>query len=100
MRARRIVVIDCGTGNLKSVVKAFEHLGANVSLTRKPEDVSEIDAIVFPGQGSYDQCMNCLMQSGLDHLVKKWIQQDLPFLEFVWAYRSSLNLQKRGNYQD
>ena len=73
MRARRIAVIDYGTGNLKSVVKAFEYLGANVSLTRKPEDIREIDAIVFPGQGSYDQCMNCLMQSGLDHLVKKWI---------------------------
>jgi glutamine amidotransferase len=79
MRARRIAVIDYGTGNLKSVVKAFEYLGANVSLTRKPEDVGEIDAIVFPGQGSYDQCMNCLMQSGLDHLVKKWVQQDRPF---------------------
>jgi glutamine amidotransferase len=79
MRARRIAVIDYGTGNLKSVVKAFEYLGANVSLTRKPEDIREIDAIVFPGQGSYDQCMNCLMQSGLDHLVKKWIQQDRPF---------------------
>jgi len=77
--ARRIAVIDYGTGNLKSVVKAFEHLGVSVSLIRKPEDVGEIDAIVFPGQGSYDQCMNCIMQSGLDLLVKNWIQDDRPF---------------------
>jgi len=93
--ARRIAVIDYGTGNLKSVVKAFEHLGASVSLIRKPEDVGEIDAIVFPGQGSYDQCMNCLMQSGLDLLVKNWIQDDRPFFWNMFGPSSSLRLFRR-----
>jgi len=97
--ARRIAVIDYGTGNLKSVVKAFEHLGASVSLIRKPEDVGEIDAIVFPGQGSYDQCMNCLMQSGLDLLLKIGYRTIVHFLEYVWAFKFSSTLQRKGNYQ-
>jgi len=79
MRARKIAVIDYGTGNLRSVVKAFEHLGSRVSLVSKPEQIGDADALVFPGQGSFDQCMTQLLSSGLDDSLRAWISKDRPF---------------------
>jgi len=79
MRARKIAVIDYGTGNLRSVVKAFEHLGSRVSLVSKPEQIGDADALVFPGQGSFDQCMTQLHRSGLDKSLRAWISKDRPF---------------------
>ncbi|OUU39850.1 MAG: imidazole glycerol phosphate synthase subunit HisH [Verrucomicrobia bacterium TMED56] len=76
---KKVGVIDYGTGNLKSVVKAFEHLGAEVSLIHVSKDADEVDALVFPGQGTFDQCMGSLKQTGLDNLIKKWIAEDKPY---------------------
>ena len=79
MEPRNLAVIDYGTGNLKSVVKAFEFLGAQVSLIQEPKAFKGIDAVVFPGQGSYDQCMTRLRKSGLDDALRSWIEEDRPF---------------------
>jgi len=76
---KKVGVIDYGTGNLKSVVKAFEHLGAEVSLIHVSKDADEVDALVFPGQGTFDQCMGSLKQTGLDNLIKKWVAEDKPY---------------------
>ena len=54
---KKVGVIDYGTGNLRSVVKAFEYAGANVSIINEPVEFTDIDALVFPGQGTFDQCM-------------------------------------------
>ena len=50
IKAHKLGVIDYGTGNLCSVVKAFEHLGAIVSLVLEPKDLKNVDAVIFPGQ--------------------------------------------------
>ena len=76
----RVGVVDYGTGNLRSVVKAFEHLGSIVKVLQSPEGLDEIDALIFPGQGTFDQCMEALNQTGLASAIKEWIAQDKPFL--------------------
>ena len=76
---KKVGVIDYGTGNLCSVVKAFEFIGASVSLIRTPNDSSNIDALVFPGQGTFDQCMGSLAKTGLDELIKNWIESEKPY---------------------
>jgi len=76
---KKVGVVDYGTGNLKSVVKAFEFLGAAVSLVKSPDDSLHVDALVFPGQGTFDQCIGSLTQSGLDILIKKWIEGGKPY---------------------
>ena len=76
---KKIGVIDYGTGNLRSVVKAFEFIGADVSLIKETQDARNVDAIVFPGQGTFDQCIGSLKQTGLDILIKKWIEADKPY---------------------
>ena len=73
-------VVDYGTGNLRSVVKAFEYLGARVRVLQTPEGLEEIDALVFPGQGTFDQCMTALNQTGLASAIREWVSSGKPFL--------------------
>ena len=77
--SQKIGVVDYGTGNLRSVVKAFEHLGAQVQVFQSPEGMDEMDALVFPGQGTFDQCLEALDRSGLDQKLQEWVQAGRPY---------------------
>ena len=46
----KLAVIDYGMGNLRSVVKAWQAVGANAYLIQKPEEADDAHALVFPGQ--------------------------------------------------
>jgi imidazole glycerol-phosphate synthase subunit HisH len=60
-----LTLIDAGTGNLRSVYKALEKLGADVELTSDPGVVSSASKIVLPGVGAFGDFMNGLRQRGL-----------------------------------
>ena len=49
---KRIAIIDVGIGNLRSVQKAFEHVGAMPTITDDPAVVAQADAAVLPGVGA------------------------------------------------
>ena len=76
----KIGVVDYGTGNLRSVVKAFEHLGSHVQVLQSPAGLEEVDALVFPGQGTFDQCMEALKRTGFASAINEWISMGKPFL--------------------
>lgn len=80
LSAQKVGILDYGTGNLRSVEKAFFHLGANVEIIISPDNLSEIDALVFPGQGTFDQCMDALEKTGFSLAIKEWFQLGKPFL--------------------
>ena len=79
-KGQSLGVIDYGTGNLRSVVKAFEYLGADVQILQKPDKLSNVDALIFPGQGTFDQCMEALNRTGFSQAIKEWILCEKPFL--------------------
>lgn len=60
----RIAVVDCGSGNLRSVTKALEHclpeLGGEVFITTTPDDLKAASHIVLPGVGAFGDCMRGL----------------------------------------
>lgn len=60
MTTSQIVIVDYGMGNLRSVVNAFEHVGAKVKLSSHARDVAEAGAVVVPGQGAFRDCMASL----------------------------------------
>lgn len=60
-----ITMVDYGIGNLRSVQKAFEHLGAAVSLTDDPRAISEAEKLVLPGVGAFASGMAALHQRSL-----------------------------------
>ncbi|MGC6425089.1 MAG: imidazole glycerol phosphate synthase subunit HisH, partial [Lentimonas sp.] len=75
----RLAVIDYGMGNLRSVVKAWEHVGADVSLIDRPDQISVADALVFPGQGAIVDTMRLLKATRFDTTIRDWISADKPF---------------------
>ena len=60
-----ITIVDYGMGNLHSVEKAFDFLGAEVRVSEKPEDVKAADKLVLPGVGAFADGMGNLRKAGL-----------------------------------
>jgi imidazole glycerol-phosphate synthase subunit HisH len=79
-RIPRVVVLDYGAGNLRSVVKAFEHEGAAVELSGDPEVARRAERLVLPGQGHFGQCIGRLRESGLAEAVHEVVASGRPFL--------------------
>lgn len=75
-----ITIVDYGMGNLKSVVKAFEHIGAEVAVTSDAETAYRAKALVVPGQGAFDDCMEALTSKNLDSAIKDHIFEGKPYL--------------------
>jgi glutamine amidotransferase len=74
---KKLVVVDYGMGNLRSVAKAFEFVARehafdiHVAISANPQDVREADRVVFPGQGAMPDCMRYLRDSGLEAAVRE-----------------------------
>ena len=76
----RIAVIDYGMGNRRSVVKALEHVGAEVSLTGELRSIAEADGLVVPGVGAFAAAMASLRAAGLDQAIADAAGRDVPVL--------------------
>jgi len=74
-----IAIVDYKAGNLASVKKAFDHLGAKTIVTDKPEAVAQADKIVLPGVGHF-AATKALDDSGLRETIIERIEQKAPFL--------------------
>ncbi len=83
-----IALIDYGAGNLKSVHKALRHLGADVRLFAAPEGLQEAQAMVLPGVGAFDDCLNALRQQGLLDACREFIRSARPFLGICVGYQA------------
>ncbi len=75
-----IAIINYGMGNLRSVQKALQHLGAEVHITHKPADLASADAIILPGVGAFGAAMQRLNESGQAHAIRRSIEAGKPFL--------------------
>ncbi|MEO8101240.1 MAG: imidazole glycerol phosphate synthase subunit HisH [Betaproteobacteria bacterium] len=74
---KKLVVVDYGMGNLRSVAKAFEFVAReaalpfDVAISGSPDAVDAADRVVFPGQGAMPDCMRYLRESGLESAVRR-----------------------------
>jgi imidazole glycerol phosphate synthase glutamine amidotransferase subunit len=75
-----ITVIDYGMGNLRSVSKALESLGAEVKVSSLPADVIKADKLIFPGVGAFSDCMDEINKRNLVDPIKQYIESRRPFL--------------------
>jgi glutamine amidotransferase len=78
----RVAVIDYGMGNLHSVSKALESLGADVQveITSDASRILSADRIVFPGVGAIRDCMAEILRLGIDVIVRDALACDKPVL--------------------
>ena len=75
-----IAVIDYGMGNLRSVQKALEFVGAKVIVTHDPDLILNADSVVLPGVGAFKDCMANLNKLKLIDPIRKFIDGGKPFL--------------------
>jgi len=75
-----IALIDYGIGNLRSVQKALEHVGAEVSLTSDPQVILNADKVVLPGVGAFGDGMKGMRERGLVETVNEVIRVGTPLL--------------------
>jgi glutamine amidotransferase len=81
----RVVIIDYGSGNLRSVAKAFEYVAddsATITISSDPALLKEASHIVLPGVGAYGDCMRGLtsLPGMLDAMREQVLTQKKPFL--------------------
>ena len=75
-----IAIVDVCSGNLRSVERALEKVGADVVVTRDPETVRRADKIVVPGQGAFGVFMRGLTERGLGESLREAIASGRPYL--------------------
>ena len=94
-----VVLIDAGTGNLRSVQKALEKLGVAVLRSDDPEKVLSGKRVVLPGVGAFGQFMSGLRECGLDDAVREIAQRDIPLLGICVGMQALFELgEEMGRY--
>jgi imidazole glycerol-phosphate synthase subunit HisH len=76
----RVVVLDYGSGNLRSAERALARAGACVSVTADTDEVMGCDGLVVPGVGAFAACMTGLLAIGGDKLIAQRVALGRPVL--------------------
>lgn len=80
MSQPRVAVLEYGSGNVHSAVKALARAGANVQLTRDPAEIAEADGLLVPGVGAFDAVMRQLRSVDGDALIARRLDAGRPVL--------------------
>lgn len=83
-----IALLDYGAGNLRSVHKALLAVGAEVRIARAPADLTGTRAVVLPGVGAFDDCIQALERQGLLPASRDFIRSGRPFLGICVGYQA------------
>jgi glutamine amidotransferase len=76
----RICILDYGMGNLRSVEKALEHVGATASIANDPRTVRAADGVILPGVGAFPRAMERVRELELDELIAERRDAGVPIL--------------------
>ena len=78
--APRVVVLDYGSGNLRSAQRALERVGAHVEVTADADAALDCDGLAVPGVGAFAACMAGLRAVGGDKLIAQRLERNRPVL--------------------
>ena len=90
----KLVIIDYGAGNIKSIQFAFKRLGIDAVLTNNIEEIQNADKVIFPGVGEASSAMKMLVESGLDKVIPTLKQ---PVLGICLGMQLMCNSSEEGN---
>ena len=92
-----IALLDYGSGNLRSVHKALLKVGAEVQIARDPGEMSRARAVVLPGVGAFDDCLNAMQRQGLLEGCRRFIDSGRPFLGICVGYQALFERSEEFN---
>ena len=75
-----IAILDYDAGNIKSVEKAMQLLGQEVTVTRERETILRADKVILPGVGAFGDAMDKIRQYGLYEVIHEVVDKGTPFL--------------------
>jgi len=78
--AKSVVVLDYGSGNLRSAQRALQRVGASVEVTADLEAAAAADGMVVPGVGAFEACMTGLRGIGGERIIAERIAGGRPVL--------------------
>src|SRR5690349_5401918 len=78
--ASLICILDYGMGNLRSVEKALEHVGARATISHDPAAVRAADGLILPGVGAFPKAMMRIRDLGLEELLRERHEAGAPIL--------------------
>lgn len=92
----RIAIIDYGMGNLRSMAKALEYVGArDVVVTADAQTVARAERVVFPGQGAVRDCMSALQRSELIDVLCQ-AAAERPFLGVCMGMQALMSVSEEN----
>ena len=83
-----IALLDYGAGNVRSVHKALIAAGGEVQLVSTPDKMMLADAVVLPGVGAFDDCINAMQRQELLEATREFIASGKPFLGVCVGYQA------------
>src|SRR5882724_5508755 len=92
----KVVIIDYGAGNLRSVARAVTHVGYEPCVTQDPYDVATADALIVPGVGAAADTMRNLREHGMVEPVRDYIASGRPFFGVCMGQQALLTLSEEG----
>ena len=92
-----IALLDYGAGNVRSVHKALIAAGGKVQLVSTPDKVMLADAVVLPGVGAFDDCINAMQRQELLEATREFIASGKPFLGVCIGYQALFEKSEEFN---
>lgn len=90
----KLIIIDYGAGNIKSIQFAFKRLGVAAILSNNIDEIKAADKVIFPGVGEASSAMKMLQESGLDKIIPTLKQ---PVLGICLGMQLMCNFSEEGN---
>lgn len=97
--AAAITILDYGMGNLRSVQKAFAHLGFEAEITDRPEEATQARKLVLPGVGAFGDAMSELRRRELIEPIRAVIAVGRPFLGICLGLQLLFDSSEEGGPQ-
>jgi len=83
----RVAILDYGMGNLRSVEKGFERIGAEAVITNDHELARSCDGLVLPGVGAFAKAIERIGELELDRLIGGWVDGGRPLLGICLGFQ-------------
>ncbi len=96
----KVVIIDYGAGNLRSVYKAVSKLGSDAKITRASEDILSADTVILPGVGAGGDTIAALERLKLVSPIKQYVAENRPFLGICIGLQVLLTGTEEGGWHE
>ncbi len=102
MTTKSVVVLDYGSGNLRSAQRALERVGADVEVTADADAAARADGLLVPGVGAFEACMDGLRGIGGDTIIADRVAAGHPVLgvcvgmQILFARGVEFGVESRG----